>query len=392
MALRFSFGDITTMSSLPAMRQDLEPGRGFTILVVDDNEMNRDMLSRRLHPIGYRIITAFDGEDALVQLRAHVIDLVLLDVMMPRLDGFEVLGEMKSDAGLRAVPVIMITALDDASSAAKCINMGADDYLTKPFDPTLLRARVEASLERKRLHDQERLYRKQIERYNMELEQRVREQVAALTSAQLGAIFAMSKLAESRDPETGEHLERMREYCKVLSQHLSQLEKYKKVIDTAFISDIYAASPLHDIGKVGIDDTVLLKPGKLTEAEWVIMRTHPVIGAETLRQVDKQHPGNTLIRMGVQIAEGHHEKWDGTGYPYGLRGEETPLVARILALGDVYDALTSKRCYKEAFSHARSREIIEEGRAKHFDPDVVDAFFATEQEFMRIRELYQDSE
>ncbi len=373
-----------------AMTVDID--EASLVLVVDDNEMNRDMLVRRLRPLGYRVAMACDGDEALDMLRQDDFDLILLDVMMPIKDGFEVLHEVKNDTRLKSIPVIMITALDDNSSAARCIDLGADDYLTKPFDPTLLKARVGACLERKRLHDHETHYRRQIEQYNNQLEERVRQQVQVITEAQLGAIFAMSKLAESRDPETGEHLERMREYCKVLSEHLGRLPKYKAVIDEEFVANIYAASPLHDIGKVGIDDAVLLKPGSLTAQEWVVMKTHPIIGAETLRQVDKQHPGNALIRMGVQIAESHHEKWDGSGYPYGLKQTEIPLVARILALGDVYDALTSKRCYKEAFSHEKSRGIVEEGLGKHFDPDVGDAFLAMENEFKRIREFYQDSE
>jgi putative two-component system response regulator len=361
-----------------------------SLLVVDDNEMNRDMLLRRLRPLGYEVDTACDGGQALDKLYNRAYDLVLLDIMMPVKDGFEVLREMKDDGRLRNVPVIMITALDDSASAARCIDMGAEDYLTKPFDPTLLKARIGACLERKRLHDQEALYRAKIEEYNNQLQDRVRQQVEQISQAQLGAIFAMSKLAESRDPETGEHLERMREYCRVLSEQLSELPKYQAVIDENFISDIYAASPLHDIGKVGIDDMVLLKRGKLTVDEWRIMKLHPLIGAETLREVDKQHPGNSLIRMGIEIAASHHEKWDGSGYPYGLQKTEIPLVARILALGDVYDALTSKRCYKEAFSHAKSRQIVIESRDSHFDPEVVDAFLAKEDEFKRIREYYQD--
>ena len=363
-----------------------------SLLVVDDNEMNRDMLVRRLKPLGYRVDTACDGGEALDMLRNGAYDLVLLDIMMPVMDGFEVLKEMKVHKHLRAVPVIMITALDDTSSAARCIDMGAEDYLTKPFDPTLLKARISSCLERKRLHDQESLYRAKIEDYNNQLQERVRQQVQEISQAQLGAIFAMSKLAESRDPETGEHLERMREYCKILSEQLSKLSKYEVIIDNNFISDIYAASPLHDIGKVGIDDSVLLKAGKLTEEEWKVMKLHPVIGAETLREVDKQHPGNSLIRMGIDIAASHHEKWDGSGYPYGLQGTEIPLVARILALGDVYDALTSKRCYKDAFSHDKSRAIIIDSCDNHFDPEVVEAFLETEEEFKRIRVFYQDLE
>jgi putative two-component system response regulator len=363
-----------------------------TLLVVDDNEMNRDMLVRRLKPLGYQVDTACDGGQALDMLQKGDYDLVLLDIMMPVMDGFEVLQQMKLQQRLKSVPVIMITALDDTSSAARCIDMGAEDYLTKPFDPTLLKARISSCLERKRLHDQESLYRSKMEEYNNQLQARVRQQVQEISQAQLGAIFAMSKLAESRDPETGEHLERMREYCKVLSQQLSRLPKYEIIIDNTFISDIYAASPLHDIGKVGIDDSVLLKAGKLTDKEWVIMKMHPIIGAETLREVDKQHPGNSLIRMGIDIAASHHEKWDGSGYPYGLQGTEIPLVARILALGDVYDALTSKRCYKEAFSHEKSRQIVLDSSGNHFDPEVVDGFIQTEDEFKRIREYYQDSE
>jgi putative two-component system response regulator len=363
-----------------------------SLLVVDDNEMNRDMLVRRLKPLGYQVDTACDGGQALDMLQNGTYDLVLLDIMMPVMDGFEVLQQMKLQQRLKSVPVIMITALDDTSSAARCIDMGAEDYLTKPFDPTLLKARISSCLERKRLHDQESLYRVKIEEYNNQLQERVRQQVQEISQAQLGAIFAMSKLAESRDPETGEHLERMREYCKVLSQQLSRLPKYEIIIDNTFISDIYAASPLHDIGKVGIDDSVLLKAGKLTDQEWTVMKLHPVIGAETLREVDKQHPGNSLIRMGIDIAASHHEKWDGSGYPYGLQGTEIPLVARILALGDVYDALTSKRCYKEAFSHDKSRQIVIESSGSHFDPELVDAFIQTEEEFKRIREFYQDAE
>jgi putative two-component system response regulator len=171
---------------------------------------------------------------------------------------------------------------------------------------------------------------------------------------------------------------------------LGKLPRYARVIDDRFVDTIYAASPLHDVGKVGIPDGVLLKPGKLTEREWVIMRTHPMIGAQTLLQVNREYPGNMLLQVGMQIAGGHHEKWDGSGYPFELKGEEIPLVARILALGDVYDALTSKRCYKDAFTHDASRSIIVEQRGRHFDPEVVDAFLATETEFQKVREFYQD--
>ena len=361
-----------------------------SVLVVDDNEMNRDMLTRRLTRDGYRIDIAENGRRALEKVAVGNYDLVLLDIMMPELDGYQVLAQMKSSPALRHIPVIMITALEEMESVVRCIEMGAEDYVCKPFNPTLLKARVGACLEKKRLHDQEENYRGKIEQQNALLENRVQQQVREISEAQLGAIFAMSKLAESRDPETGEHLERMREYCRILSVFLATTPRYLGVIDKRYIDNIYAASPLHDIGKVGIPDAVLLKPGKLTEVEWVIMRTHTFVGAQTLLQVNREYPGNDLIRTGMAIAGGHHEKWDGSGYPYGLKGEEIPLVARVLALGDVYDALTSKRCYKEAFTHDASREIIVTQSGSHFDPAVVDAFRATEDEFKKVREFYTD--
>lgn len=362
----------------------------FSILVVDDNDMNRDLLLRRLDSDGFHLSMAGNGEEALDLLRAQSFDLVLLDIMMPVMDGYETLEVIQKDPQLRRIPVIMITALDDVDSAVRCIEMGAVDYVTKPFNPVLLRARVDASLDRKRMNDLEEERRVEIERRNASLSEEVRAKVLEISQSQLAAIFAMSKLAESRDPETGEHLERMREYCKLLSEQLSRMPKFRSIIDRTFVDNIYAASPLHDIGKVGIDDNVLLKPGPLNDEEWVLMKQHPVIGAETLREVDRQHPGNGFIHTGIEIAEGHHEKWDGSGYPYGMSGEKIPLVARILALGDVYDALTSKRCYKDAFSHEKSRDIIAEGRGNHFDPDVVLAFFEAEDEFRKVRQEYKD--
>ena len=364
----------------------------FTLLIVDDNEMNRDLLLRRLGNSGYQLTAAENGKEALEKMRQQSFDLVLLDIMMPVMDGYETLEVMQKDEVLQRIPVIMITALDDVDCAVRCIEMGAVDYVTKPFNPVLLKARVGASLERKRLSDQEQRHREEIEGSNKDLSDEVRAKIREISESQLAAIFAMSKLAESRDPETGEHLERMREYCRLLSEQLSRMPRYRSIINREFVDNIYAASPLHDIGKVGIEDRVLLKPGALTDDEWVLMKQHPIIGAETLREVDRQHPGNAFIHTGIEIAEGHHEKWNGTGYPYGRSGEEIPLVARILALGDVYDALTSKRCYKDAFSHEKSRSIIQEGSGSHFDPDVVLAFFETEDEFMKVKMAHKDTE
>jgi putative two-component system response regulator len=361
-----------------------------TILVVDDNEMNRALLTRRLEQEGHRVIGADNGARALAVLGHESIDLVLLDIMMPGMNGHQVLQRMKSDEATRHVPVIMISANDEMDSVVHGIELGAEDYLTKPCNAVLLRARVGACLDKKRLHDREDRLRRELHEYGQRLEDRVRSQVEEITSAQLSTIFAMSKLAESKDPETGAHLDRMREYCRVLAGRLAALDKYKSVITRSFVDAIYAASPLHDVGKVGVPDEILLKPGRLSDKEWVEMKRHTLIGAATLRAVNDQHPGNFFLQMGVQIAEAHHEKWDGSGYPHGLRGDAIPLPARILALGDVYDALTSVRCYKEAFTHEQSRQIILDGRGRHFDPDVIDAFLECEGEFLRIRSEFQD--
>lgn len=355
------------------------------ILVVDDLEANRDMLSRRLQNLGHIVTCAESGKVALQHLAGAAYDLVMLDLMMPEMGGYEVLQAIKEQPHLVHLPVIMVSANDEMENIVKCIEIGAEDYLPKPFNPVLMRARVEASLQKKTLHDREAVYQH-------ELETRVRDQVREISSAQLAAIFAMSKLAESRDNETGAHLERMREYCKLLAAKMAHLEKYQRVIDEDFIEGIYAASPLHDIGKVGIPDNILLKAGKLDLAEWEIMKTHAIIGGATLRAVDEQHPGNMLIRMGIDIAEGHHEKWDGSGYPHGLSGESIPIAARILALGDVYDALTSKRCYKQAFSHEDARLIIVQGSGHHFDPEVVEAFLSIESDFIRVRQYMKGPE
>ncbi len=355
------------------------------ILIVDDSETNRDIINEFVAVLGYTTIFAENGHSALVQMRKESPDLVLLDIMMPEMDGYEVLDHMKSDSNLRHLPIIMISAVDEMESVVRCLEKGADDYLPKPFNPTVLKARIGTCLEKKRLRDQEELYRGQLERHNLDLEELVREQVQEISSAQLATIFAMAKLADSRDPETGEHLERMREYCKILSERLCQLPKYASVIDEVFVENIYAASPLHDIGKVGVPDRILQKPGKLTREEFAIMKTHTTIGSETLREVHHRHPGNEFVRIGIEIAESHHENWDGTGYPHRLERDKIPLVSRIVKLGDAYDALVSRRYGKEPFSHAKSREIILGGRGKDFDPNVVDAFLSGEGEFVAIK-------
>jgi len=361
------------------------------ILIVDDQEANRSLLSDFISMLGYTPILAENGLAALKHMNDEPADLVLLDIAMPVMDGYQVLDEMKKDARLRHLPVIVVSGVDEMESIAHCIEKGAEDYLTKPFNTTVLRARVKASLERKRLYDQETRYKRLMEEYSTTLAHRVREQVQEISSTQLATIFAMSKLAESRDPDTGEHLERMREYGRLVARHLNAKSLYPHIVDWSFLENIYAAAPLHDIGKVAIPDRILQKPGELTPKEFDLMKLHTQFGADTLRAVDREHPGNAFVRMGIEIAESHHEWWDGTGYPNGWAGNDIPLSGRILALADVYDALTSKRCYKEAYSHEESKAIIVEGRGTQFDPVLTDVFLAEEKAFLTIGQQFVDT-
>ncbi|MDH5302442.1 MAG: response regulator [Gammaproteobacteria bacterium] len=359
------------------------------ILIVDDVETNRELLALGLAG-KYQLAFAVDGLDAVQQLKKSSFDLVLLDLQMPRMDGLATLKYMADDEALRRVPVIVVSAMGDMDKVVRCIELGADDYLDKPINQVLLQARVRSSIEKKRLQDQQASYLLMMEQHNQQLSVQVEQQVEEIVSAHHAAILAMSKLAESKDPETGAHLERLRAYCHLLASQMSLLPAYADVIDQQFVDNIFAASPLHDIGKVGVPDDVLLKPGKLTPEEWVQMRRHTSIGADTLKEVDRLHPGNGFIRMGIEIAESHHERWDGTGYPNGLQGEQIPLAARIVAIADVYDALRSKRSYKDGFSHEKSCAIILEGRGGQFDPAIVDLFEQLATEFARIREQFED--
>ena len=356
-----------------------------SILVVDDTPKNIQLLGSLLKEEGYGISVARNGLEALEVADKGRPDLILLDVMMPEMDGYETLKRLKENEELLHIPVVMVSALDEADSALKCLEFGADDYLTKPINSQLLKVRVENSLAKKRLFDSREQQRKLVEKYNEELQDEVQRQVKEISDTQLSLIFALAKLAESRDPETGAHLERLAGYCEALCIALRKRERYAELLDDGYQEALVMASPLHDIGKVGVPDCILQKPGKLTPEEFDEIKKHPGLGAETLSEVDRKHPGNRFISMGIAIAAGHHEKWDGSGYPVGLSGEDIPLAARIVALGDVYDALTSKRCYKAGMSHEQAKSIILEGNGTHFDPMVVECFLECEEVFIRLQ-------
>ncbi len=340
------------------------------ILVVDDVPANLTLLAGMLKEKGYRVRPAPSGKLALKAVEHERPDLILLDITMPEMDGFEVCRRLKQDVRFRDIPVIFISALTETLDKVKAFGSGGVDYVTKPFQFEEVEARVETHLK--------------LRRYQVRLEDLVAEQVKEISDSQVSAIFALSKLAESRDRETGKHLERVRIFCRMLAEKLGREEPYNRAIDEAFIHNIFNASPLHDIGKVASPDRILLKSGKLTEEEFRIMKEHSVVGATTMESVRDVYPRNAFINMGISIARSHHERWDGKGYPDGLRGEEIPLAARIMAVADVYDALRSSRCYKGPCTREQAHGFIEKGGGIQFDPAVVTVFLALEEEFDRI--------
>ena len=360
-----------------------------TVLIVEDSAIIRRLIRDQVKKLGYEAREAENGADALASMEEIIPDCVILDLMMPVMSGPELLEKMQESDTLRNVPVIVVTALSDMDKIVYCIERGAADYMQKPFRAQVLRARLASCIERKKLHDREMELQRQLADHNALLEERVRQQVEQITAAQLSTIFAMCKLAESRDFDTGEHLERVREICFLMASRLLEKPNPEDApLDQDLPENIRTAAPLHDIGKVAVSDLILQKPGKLTPEEFDIMKTHTTVGYNLLKDVDSLHPDNNFIHMGMEIALYHHEKWSGEGYPIGLSGYNIPCSARILALADVYDALTHQRCYKPAMSHEDSMKIILEGKGTHFDPYLVDIFLELEDDILRVsREL-----
>jgi len=324
------------------------------ILIVDDDDIATDILANALTQFGHHVTSARSGREALELMRSCSYRLVVLDWEMPEMTGIDLCRHIRRRYSSGYVYVILLTARRGTQSIVEGLNAGADDFISKPFEPQELEVRIHAG-----------------------------ERILSLESHEV-TIFSLAKLAESRDQETGAHLERMREYCRVLADHLASQDKFRDEVDSDYVQLMYMTSPLHDIGKVGIPDKILLKPGPLTAEEFEIMKRHTVIGSKTLDAALDLHPEASFLCMARDIARSHHERFDGSGYPDGLAGEDIPLCGRIVALADVYDALTTKRVYKPAFSHEKSREIIVKGMGSHFDPDIVRAFLQNEDRFMEI--------
>lgn len=367
------------------MLRGLYVAKKSRILIADDIPANRYILAQFLGEMGYSVIQTENGREALRQVMHEKPDIVILDIAMPEMDGIEVCRIIKSNPLTKVIPVVIITAHGDDEHHLKALDAGADDFLSKPYKVHFLKARLKSLLALKLMNDASLGYQESLKRMNVELMEK-------LISTQDVTIVALAKLAEFRDPETGEHLERMREYTRLIAHKLRELPKYRYYISDRYIENLYKSSPLHDIGKVGIRDDVLLKPGKLSQDEFELMKLHTTIGGDALASAT-QFSGldRSFLDMGKEIAYSHHEKWNGAGYPSELKGEQIPLSARILAIADVYDALTSKRVYKEAFTHDQARRIIVEECESHFDPEVLRTFLDLEEQFIDIRNRYQDS-
>jgi putative two-component system response regulator len=329
------------------------------ILVVDDDEIALAVAKKVLSSDGHTITLAEDGAEAIEILQRDDIQLVISDWNMPNMDGIELCRALRKISSIGYIYVIMITARNSKEDMLEGLEAGADDFISKPFEPAELLVRV-----------------------------RNAERVLALEMTKT-TLFLMSKLSESKDPDTGGHLERIRAYSKLLAQQLLANPDFKESVPHGFPDLLFETSPLHDCGKVGIPDYVLLKPGSLSDSEWQIMKLHTQIGAEIFDASLKTYPNAEFLRLARDIAWAHHERWDGTGYPRGLKGEEIPLCARIVALADVYDAITSKRAYKTAKSHDVAAGIVFEGSGKHFDPMIVEVFRSVISEFESIQKNYQ---
>jgi putative two-component system response regulator len=357
-----------------------QPMPSAILLIIDDEPTNLSVLSMVLQP-DYRVRVANSGARALEVVRIEPMpDLILLDVMMQDMDGYTVLGRLREDPATSHIPVIFVTALDDDANEEQGLRLGAVDYITKPIVPAVVRARVATQLELKSARDR-------LSDQNAWLETEIKRRLAENLLIQDASIHALGYLAETRDPETGDHIQRTQHYAHFLARRLAEHPGFADQLDDQAIALLTKSAPLHDIGKVGIPDNVLLKPGPLDEKEWAIMRRHTVLGGEAIEKAEQAvHQPVPFLAMAKSIARSHHERWDGSGYPDGLAGDAIPLPARIMTLADSFDAITSERIYQSARSAAEARRIIEAERGRQFDPQVVDAFLACFQDFTRIAE------
>jgi putative two-component system response regulator len=355
-----------------------------TILIVDDSLVNLTVLGELLEPY-YKVRASRTGENAIRIVKTQPRpDVILLDIMMPEMDGYQVLRSLRSDPETHDIPVIFVTAKDGVDSELFGLARGAVDYIIKPIVPAVLLARVQTQLELKSARDK-------LTYHNDRLEAEIAKRMAENELIQEVSIRALAHLAETRDTETGNHILRTQGYVEQLATRLTSHPNFASQLTEKYIKLLCKSAPLHDIGKVGIPDNILLKPGPLSPDEWEIMKTHARLGSEAI-ELAEQDATETVefLSLAKEIAHWHHEKWDGSGYPDGLSGRNIPISARIMAVADVFDALISNRAYKKPFTYQKSREIIAAGRDIHFDPDIVDAFLDHFMAFCEIADRYSD--
>ena len=364
---------------------DLFPAVKPTILIVDDSPANLSLIASLLHQF-YIVKAVNSGTRALTVVSDEQPDLILLDIMMPDIDGYEVCRRLKADPLTHQIPIIFITSKTEIESERMGMELGAVDYITRPINPSILLSRVKA-------HFVDASAARTLRVNNEYLEYEVAKRTRQMLALQDVTLLALASLAETRDIDTGNHLRRTQNYILALGHQLKDHPRFHHYLNEDTINILFKCAPLHDIGKVGIPDRILLKPGRYEPHEFEIMKTHPTLGRNAIDNALKSiYENNDFLDIAKEIVYSHHEKWDGSGYPQGLVGEEIPISARLMALADVYDALISRRVYKEGMSHACAVKIVTDGRGTHFDPDVVDAFLALNEEFQVIASRFADSD
>ena len=348
------------------------------VLVVDDTPENIDVVTGVLED-EYRVKVALNGKKALALAgESPLPDIILLDIMMPGMDGYETCRRLKDSPRTAGIPVVFVTALNDTGDEAMGLSLGAVDYITKPIVPELLKIRVRNHMELKRHRDH--------------LKDLVRERTRELSLTREVTIEALADLAETRDPETGGHIKRTQHYVRLLAEYIRQKHGYTQLLNDELVELLFLSAPLHDVGKVGVPDNILLKPGKLTDDEFETMKLHTVYGARSLRSAAKKLGNSSFLTLAGEIACTHHEKWDGSGYPHGLAAHDIPLSGRLMAVADIYDALVTRRIYKPPFPEARAVGIIHKMRGHHLDPGLVDAFLDLREDFRGVANNFADSE
>lgn len=350
------------------------------ILIVDDERFYINVLVELLKD-DYKPYVAKSGEQALNRIADIQPDLILLDIMMPDMDGYQTCIKIKENVLWSHIPVIFLTGKTDLDSETKAFDYGAVDFISKPIAPSTVKARIKTHLSLVNA-------RQALEQQNQLLEEKVRERTLEIELTQDAAIFSLSMLAEARDQETGEHIRRTQHFVKALAKKLQAHPKYQSFLNDKTIEMLFKSAPLHDIGKIAVPDYILKKPGKLSEEETLEMQKHTIYGGDAIKNAEKLSGSSSFLKFAREIAYSHQEKWDGSGYPKGLKGEQIPVSARLMAIADVYDALVNKRVYKVAFSHQSAVDYIKQQKGLHFDPDMVDSFVQIEADFKEITQQY----